>query len=260
MTSNSYTTKLGAGQGIIEETRILLNLWEPGMNINSLYKEALNSGLFPTITARRLSNLIREGFAPRILIIDNKPAIYLKQLLSNWNIHEFNQLLYLYTCRLHDILQDYIGQVYWPKYEVGYPKISIEDARAFVRRANQEGKTSQKWSDHMVERVSSYLNGTLNDFGLLSNDRHGIRDIQTFRIRDRVVIYLAYDLHFSGLGDNAVLGHPDWALFGLRREDVLAEFKRLALNGWFIIQSAGMASRIGWEYETMMEVVNVLAE
>jgi hypothetical protein len=45
-----------------------------------------------------------------------------------------------------------------------------------------------------------------------------------------VAAYLAYELHFSGLGDNALLTHEDWQLFGLAREDALEEIKRLSLN------------------------------
>ena len=49
MINEKYTTKLGSGQGIIEETFALLNLWSPGMNGSDLYKVALGSGLFPNI-------------------------------------------------------------------------------------------------------------------------------------------------------------------------------------------------------------------
>ena len=110
----------------------------------------------------------------------------------------------------------------------------------------------------MVERVSSYLNGTCSDFGLLDINRRGTRNILPYRIEQRVGVYLAYDLHFSGLGDNRVLSHPDWGLFGLEREDVLNELKRQSLKGWFIIQSAGEATRIGWQYETMEAVLDVI--
>ena len=109
-----------------------------------------------------------------------------------------------------------------------------------------------------MRRVASYLTGSCADFGLLEGGRKTTRKILPFRIETKVMIFLAYDLHFSGLGDNRVLGHPDWGLFGLEREDVLNEFKRLALQGWWIIQSAGEATRIGWQYQTMEEVVDVL--
>ena len=54
MNDEQYTTKLGSGQGIIEETIVLLELWSPGMTGTELFKVALESGKFPNISARRL--------------------------------------------------------------------------------------------------------------------------------------------------------------------------------------------------------------
>ena len=72
--------------------------------------------------------------------------------------------------------------------------------------------------------------------------------------------YLAHDLHFAGLGDNAVLSHLDWRIFGLAVYDVREELKRLALKGYLILQSAGDITRISWKYKTMEELCDVLAE
>jgi hypothetical protein len=260
MTEKPYTTKLGAGQGIIEETRILLDLWQSGMSISSLNDLALKSGQFQKMTARRVRNLVLEGFAPRYLIDDSMPAIYLKRLKSNFSNREFNQLLYLYTCRTHPILYDFVGQIYWNAYSSSRDTLSIEEARDFVTRVNQDGMTSTPWSDHMVMRVSSYLNGTCADFGLLEHNKSGVRKILPFRIESRVTIYLAYDLHFSSMGDNSVLSHPDWGLFGMDRNDVLNEFKRLALKDWWIIQSAGDVTRIGWQYSSMEELIDAFTK
>ncbi len=63
-----YTTQLGAGLGVIAETRILLDLWHPGMTSSALYQAALDSGDFPNATARRLRNMVAECFAPRYLV------------------------------------------------------------------------------------------------------------------------------------------------------------------------------------------------
>jgi len=93
---------------------------------------------------------------------------------------------------------------------------------------------------------------------LLENGQRSIRKILPFRIESRLGILLAYDLHFSGHGDNSVLSHSDWGLFGLDRSDVLNELKQLALKGWFIIQSAGDVTRIGWQYQSMEEVIDAL--
>ena len=75
-----------------------------------------------------------------------------------------------------------------------------------------------------------------------------------------VAAYLAYELHFLGIGDNALLSHEDWQLFGLAREDVLEEIKRLSLNGLLILQAAGDVIRISWKQQNMEALCDVITE
>ena len=65
MTQVVYTTQLSAGSGILDESRALLDFWKEGMGTVELYQAALESGRFPNMSARRLRNLVAEGFAPR---------------------------------------------------------------------------------------------------------------------------------------------------------------------------------------------------
>jgi len=58
MTKGSYSSRLGAGLAMLEETRIFLDLWQPGMQAADLQRLALESGRFPNVSARRLRNLV----------------------------------------------------------------------------------------------------------------------------------------------------------------------------------------------------------
>jgi hypothetical protein len=49
MREQLYTTQFQAGLGMVEETRILLDLWQPGMTAPELFQQALDSGDFPNI-------------------------------------------------------------------------------------------------------------------------------------------------------------------------------------------------------------------
>lgn len=255
-----YTTKLGAGLGLVPETTMLLELWEEGITSKDLFNKALQSGVFPNVAARRLKNIINECFAPRYLIGNGQPAMNLKGLLPSLAAAEFQQFLLLYTARANKILFDFVRDVYWEKYAAGYTEISTEDALRFVQIAVDRGLTVTAWTDSVIKRVSSYLVGCCADYGLLEQGRKSNRKIVPFRISPKMLVYLAYDLHFSGMGDNSLLEHEDWELFGLNQEDVLNEMKRVSTKGYFIIQSAGDAVRIGWQFENFTEVVNVIAE
>lgn len=256
----SYTTQLQAGLGLASETKTLLELWSPGMTAPHLQRIALESGRFPNVTARRLRNIVAECFAPRYLAAGAAPAAHLKQLSGSLPAADLLQLMLIFTSRANLILGDFIRQVYWSHYAAGCQEISNDDARGFVQRAIDDGKTSKRWSEATVRRVSAYLTGCCADYGMLERGSRSGRRILPFRISPVAAAYLAYDLHFAGTGDNALLSHEDWQLFGLAREDVTDEMKRLSLQGLVIVQAAGDVVRISWKLPDMEALCDVLSQ
>lgn len=253
--NQKYNSKLAAGQGILEESRLLFTLWEEGMDKEGLFKKALESGRFPTISARRLQNIVYLAFAPRFL---EQPEVIPRLLRMQQAIPRptLDQIFYIYTARANLVFADFVREVFWPMYATGRETLSNEDARAFVAKANAEGLTTQTWAASTERRVASYLTGTAADFGLLEGGRKIKREIRPIRIRPTTSVYLAYDLHFHGVGDNALLAHEDWALFGLERADVLEELRRMALQKWIIVQSAASITTIDWLYDSMEDVID----
>ena len=258
--TRSYTTQLQAGLGLVNETKTLLDLWSQGMSAAQLYQVALSSGRFPTVTARRLRNIVVECFAPRYLVNDGAPAAHLKRLSASLSTPHLTQLMLIFTSRANPIFGDFVRDVYWVRYTGGYDQITNEDARVFVERGLDDGKMAKRWSETTVRRVSAYLTGCCADYGMLERGPRSNRRIIPFRIAPSVAAYLAYELHFAGVGDNALLTHQDWQLFGLGRQDVLEEIKRLSLKALLIIQAAGDVIRISWRQQSMEELCNVLTQ
>ena len=254
-----YTTQLQAGLGLIEETRQLLDVYVPGMTVTQLYDAALASGRFPLVTARRLRNIVAECFAPRYLR-DPKVAVQLKALAQRLTAAEINQLLFIYTARANLVLADFVREVYWPRYSAGRNDLALDDARIFVTHSVREGKTQKPWSDTTIKRISSYLVGCCADYGLLTTSGRTQRSIAAYRILPKVATYLAYELKFTGLGDNQVVSHPDWALFGMEQADVREQLKRMSLQGLLIFQAASDVVHIGWTFKNMEEVIDVIAQ
>lgn len=253
-----YTTQLQAGLGLIEETRQLLQIYQPGMTTVQLYEAALASGRFPLVTARRLRNIVAECFAPRYLR-DPHAAELLKILVDRLTINELNQLLFIYTARANLVLADFVRDVYWAHYSAGRNDLQLEDARVFVENSVREGKTQKPWSETTIKRVSSYLMGCCADYGLVTTTGRNQRSIAAYRIFPKVAAYLAYDLKFSGLGGNQIVASPDWELFGLNPIDVRDQLKRLSLQGLLIFQAASDVVHIGWTYKSVEELIDVIA-
>src|SRR5207237_6237457 len=132
--------------------------------------------------------------------------------------------------------------------------------RSFIRRAVGLNRTTTRWAESTIIRVSNYLLGTCADFALLGKMQADARAIIPFRITAVTTSVLAHELHFRGLGDSAVVHHSEWALLGLEPADVLQELKLLALRGEIIVQSASAIIQIGWKHKTLEELAHVLAE
>lgn len=258
--NNPYTTQLQAGLGLVSETKSLLALWSPGMSANQLHQVALESGRFPAVTARRLRNIVVECFAPRYLVAGGIPAIHLKRLSASISTADLTELMLVFTSRANPILGDFVRNIYWARYAGGYTQITNDDARLFVIRGIDDGKTVKRWSETTVRRVSAYLTGCCADYGMLERGSRSTRRILPFRVSSPVAAYLAHELHFAGVSDNALLTHGDWQLFGLARADVLEEIKRLSLKGFLIVQVAGDVIRISWKQQDMEALCDVLTQ
>jgi len=254
----TYTTKLQAGLGMLDETRELLHLWEPGMSAPRLHEVALDSGRFHSLSARRLRNIVVECFAPRYLVDEGRPARLLKSTMSALNGNEFRQLCLAFTSRANRIVADFIRHVYWGIYSSGRDTISNDMAREFIEEANRNGHTASPWSESTVKRVSGYLTGTLADFGMLEPTSRGDRRLIPFRLETRSAGLLVHDLHFQGTPDTRIVTASDWELFGLARTDVVDLLKRLSLQGWFVYQAAGKSVRLGWKHNTLEELADAV--
>lgn len=255
-----YKVMLQAGCGIVPETRSILEVWKPGMGASEIAKRCLEGGNFPNLAARTLTNLVKVAFAPRYLVDGDRPAQVLKTLLESSTPAEWSQLAYLYSARAVRLLRDFVVEVYWARYAAGSDSVSLLQAREFVNAASHQGRTDKQWSESTIQRNGSYLLRTLSDFGLLEETRRPSRKILPFSIRQNTAAVLAYDLHFRGLGDNAVVAHEDWHLFGLNETDVRQELKALSRRDLLIIQTAGDMVRISWRFSTWEDFLRALAK
>jgi hypothetical protein len=255
--SQKYTTALCKGQGMIPETLTLLKEWAPGMAAPDLYKIVLECGLIPKATAGRVKDIVSRVFGPRYLSGDAEPAKYLKRLLeAGYGADELSQLLLLYCARTYPELRDFITEIYWPRYAAGAGFLYRQDSDVFFRNAYESGKLPNKWTDESRTKIARYLLAALTDFKLIGPAVKDHRQILSFGIQEFTTLYLVHELHFSGVGDQGLMTHPDWQIFGLESYDVLEEMRAVASRGRFVVQHSGQILRIAWGFKTMEEFLD----
>jgi hypothetical protein len=258
--ASTYTVALAKGQGMPSETILLLKTWQEGMSAVELKRHVIANGLLPKATNYRTSDLVSRVFAPRYLSNGATAARNLKHLLSrSVPAGRLLQLFLIYTARANLILRDFITTVYWPHYDAGSRILPRQDAFDFFKAAKGTGKMPN-WSDGVRLHASRDLLSALTDFKLTRDLPKGRREIVPYNVQPTTTLYLAHEAHFSGQSDHAVLDHADWKLFGLDRQGVLEELRKVAAEGHFIVQFSSDLLRISWKYKTMEACLDGIAQ
>ena len=259
MVAERYTTNLSKAQGIISETYELLELWQPGMSSLELKNRVKESGALGKPTHVRMEDVVIRGFSRRYLVNDSKPALWLRRMLERGAARAcLRQLMLIYTARANTILHDFIREVYWRKNVTATREIGKSDARDFIERATSIHRIDPPWSEEIRDRVAGYLLGTLEDFEMTEEMRRGQRRIRPPMILTQTAVFLAYELHFSGLAEEQIVMHHDWSLFGLMQTDVIALLEKSAAQGHLLLQHSGAILRIEWHYRDMEGVIDAI--
>lgn len=259
MAAARYTTNLSKAQGMIPETYELLQLWQPGMKVGELKARVRETGALGRATQVRVDDIVGRSFAQRYLVQDGLPAQWLRQLLDHGAPKSLlRQLILIYTARANPVLHDFICEIFWKKWNAQAGEVTKQDAREFLERAVNRGDIAPRWSDNMIERVTRYLLGTLEDFEMIIENRFGQRQIRPLTILPETVIFLAYEQHFAGHEPAQLIRHSDWGLFGLLPNDIIGLLEKVSLGEAFFVQHSGSVLRIEWLHTTMEGVLRAI--
>ena len=238
----AYSTQLASCSGIVDESRLLLGL-ESGQTTADFHKAALAQGLFPELSASRVKSII-SGFVYRYSSGHDKPLFELRSLVGVLSGRDLAQIFHLHTARTNAVYHDFMTQVYWKKYRDNYDVLTMLDARNFIDDSHADGRINKPWAESTKKAVASSLLNCCVDFDLLYRDSFGSLGFRYYSMNKVVALYLAYYLHHLGFGDNAVITHHLWAVFGLDEKGVRdlfnkdsAEFPHLLGGGMNAVQA-----------------------
>jgi hypothetical protein len=255
MKDKVYNIDLCKGTGLIQETFLLLNMYHFGMTKKEMTQEAIKSNLLVKASDKRIKDIVEIAFYKRYVNIDPLIPVYLQVMIKkSLSLDVLIQLFLIYTSRANLILADFIIKVYWPEVQKGIKDLNFNYSRKFISEIIRQTNLISCWSDTTQKRVASYLISTLVDFRFLDKERK----VKTVFLHDITANYLAHELHFKGLSDNAIVEAEEWKLFGYSKFETIKHLERLSFQGYFIFQNSGEIIKINWSYKNMQEFTNAI--
>jgi hypothetical protein len=254
-----YTTAISKGAAMLEETRRLLECWDPEESLDDFAMRVHKEGLLGNATAYRTKDIVKRVFALRYLKPNNKAAVLLKKILeSDLPLRTFNELVFLYSARQDPLIYDFTTDAYWQAVRRGRAAIDTEMVINFLSEASMDGRLENVWSESVSIRIARCIIGILRDIGFVRERVRGRREIVEYRISDEGIAIIARELHEQGVNDSFLGEHPDWGLFGFKPNEILSRLDSLGERRGLIVQHAGSVVRITWSVNSMEGLIDVL--
>lgn len=250
-------TSLVKGTTSLDEIRSLFLNWKPDESPLSFARRSRSEGIVVKQTAVRSSDLILRVFRPWFLTPDSTAAERLQKIIKkNTDWHLLSELIFLYKARSEAVLYDFLVKRFWPQFQEGALYLRMTEIDDFLSEAQQTDLVEKGWSKGTQTRLAQALLGTVKEIGFTKEEKRGLHAFTTYRASGFFFTYLAYDLHFAGLTDIAIVEHEDWRLFGLNRSQILQKLSDLDQQSGMVVQQAGSVVRITWLYKSMDEVID----
>lgn len=255
MKLKQYNIDLCKGTGLIQETILLLNLYQYGMTKQEMTREAIASNVLVKASDKRIKDIVEIAFYKRFVNDDPFVPVNLQLLINkNLSLELVSQLFLIYTSRANLILLDFIIEIFWPIVSKGTKEFDFNYSRRFITDTIRQTDLIIGWSETTQKRVASYIISALVDFRFLDKERK----VKPVFLHDLTANYLAHELHFKGLSDNAIVESKEWGLFGYSKFDTIKHLERLSFQGHFILQNSGEIIKINWTYKNMQELTNAI--
>jgi hypothetical protein len=247
-----YSVAICKGAALLDDTEKLLEQWSPEEPTSEFAKRVQKEGVLGNATAYRANDIIRRVFIPRFLKPDNRPAKVMKAVLAaRMPPSVFRELVLLFAARNDPLIRDYIVSEFWPAVRRGRQKMDVESVLSFFSEAIIDGRIETPWSEKVSKKTARGILGLLRDVGFARDSSRGRKDLVDYRLSDESLLIIAYLLHDEGNTDVSLVGHQDWALFGLDRQSLLARMQLIDEEQGLLLQQAGSVVSINWKLKSL---------
>lgn len=250
--SDQFTSRLQKGGALLEDMRMLVRVWEVGMEQRDPVPELVR--ILPKVTVARVRDTFSRAFRPRFINGSPLEAWKLARILENENADGsvVRPFYYWITARAEDPMHQYVTDVLYPQSRTRNRDVQSEEAAAWLSR--QVAGKGREWTPTVARKVARGLLAALRDFGILEGANR--KSIAPAHLTPAVGAIIAFCLHEMGCSGRELVQHLDWRLFLLGETGVERMMMECHQHGWLRFDIAGAIYRVEFPSVSLKEYVH----
>lgn len=253
----SYTSRIIKASALIADTKVLLAEWDLAQSVAENLDRARQENIFGKGSRKRVEDVLRI-FRQRYFDDADVGAALVTLTQNGAPAQWMDPLLYFFSAQNDRTLRDIVIEVLYQRHRAGYTDLPVEVVVRAVRNWVAEGKTTTRWGEGTITRVSQGLTATLRDFGVLQGAVN--KRLTPIYLPTPSFALIALWLQQRERSGHLVLQSDDWRLFFLPVEGVERFFIEAHQEHLLTYHAAGSVIRIEFPVASLTEYAYVLLE
>jgi len=252
-----YTSRIIKAGALLADTKTLLSHWDNAASVKANLARIRQENVFGKASRSRVEDILaifrqrylsQEDVAKALVIFveDRLPAVSL------------DRILFFHSARNDRLLHDAVTELLLPLNSRGATDVDVLEVQRTIAKWVVEGKTTAKWGDATILRVTQGLLSALRDFGILQGAVN--KRIAPAHLSIEAFAYIAFYLSQQQASASKLLELPDWKLFFLPSAGVERFLIEAHQHNLLEYHAAGTVTRLTFPVNTLEEYANVIAQ
>ena len=255
--TTSYTTRLLKGGAVLEDTRRIVELWDPQLEPRANLERLSAENPLGKRSRSRLDDLLYWVIQRRFVEPGPHVIPALRGLLHDHRA--FREACYYEASRDDALVAEFVEARLWDWWQRGRLAVGVDDVLGWLEGLTDSGR-APAWSDSVRTRLAQGLLSTLRDFGILTGaPRCHRKEFAPPAMTARGFAYVAWREHEQGASSRALATGSVWRRWLLDAADVEMLLNQSARLGVLQFSRAGSTVRIDWRVADLAEATRVAA-
>jgi len=252
-----YTSRIIKAGGLLADTTTLFENWDESESIGENLDRLQRENIFGKASRSRISDILAV-FRQRYLQEESTTKALAFLVKSRFPKSALDRVFYFHSAQSDRLLHDVVTEVLADFYTRGRTEVRIDDIQRIITQWVREGKTTARWSEYTIRRVTQGLLATLRDFGVLQGATY--KRLAPLYLPVTAFSYIAYHLRGAQASGERLIHSKEWALFFLSTTDVerlFMEAHQLRLLEYY---AAGSVIRVTFPSQSLEDYARVISE